>query len=177
MVKRQTPYRRTFRKGAVSAASLLERQIREVGESRGFAVSRLLTHWPEIAGPEIAEIARPVEVSFSRGGMGATLVVLTTGAQAPMLEMQKERLKDRVNACYGYQAIRRIHITQTARSGFSESATPFTPAAPADKPAPDPVHEHRAQQSASGVSDPDLKAALETLGRNVLSSRSNRKDT
>ncbi|MBT8476137.1 MAG: DUF721 domain-containing protein, partial [Alphaproteobacteria bacterium] len=85
-------------KGFRRTSSLLGKQIREAGESRGFAVSRLLTHWAEVAGPEIAAIARPVEVSYGRAGIGATLTVLTSGAQAPMLEMQKETLRERVNA-------------------------------------------------------------------------------
>lgn len=175
MSKGQTPYRRRVRKGAVHAATLLERRIREVGESRGFAVSRLLTRWDEIAGPEIARMARPVEVSFARGGMGATLTVLTTGAQAPMLEMQKERLREKVNACYGYQAIRRIRITQTAPTGFSDASSAFAHAPRAD--APTPALETAAHDRTEGVTDPDLRAALDRLGANVLASNTPRKGT
>ncbi len=174
MAQNQTPYRRRIRKGAVHAATLLERQIREVGESRGFAVSRLLTRWEEIAGPEIARMARPVDVSFSRGGMGATLTVLTTGAQAPMLEMQKERLREKVNACYGYQAIRRVRITQTAPTGFSEAQPGFAHAPRADAAPPQARQEAHARTE--GVSDPDLRAALERLGTNVLASDLRKKE-
>ena len=49
--------------------------------------------------------------------MGATLTLLTTGANAPMLEMQKEKLRQKVNAVYGYNAISRVRIT-----GFVENA-------------------------------------------------------
>jgi len=79
-------------RGFKRTASVLSDQIRRAGESRGFAVSRLLTHWAEIAGADIAGIARPVNISYGRGGMGATLTVLTTGPQAPMLEMQKDKI-------------------------------------------------------------------------------------
>jgi len=177
MSQTQTPYRRPFRKGAVRAASLVEKQIRKVGESRGFAVSRLLTHWQEVAGEELAAIARPVKVSYSRGGIGGTLVLLTTGANAQFVEMQKEKLKERVNVCYGgYGAIRRIHVTQTAPTGFSETATPFTPAPPRVATRQDAAAAERARETADGVSDPGLRAALENLGRNVLSPRTDRKD-
>ena len=165
MSQSQTPYRRKFRKGPVRAATLVERDIRRVGESRGFAVSRLLTHWDEVAGPEIAAICQPVDVSFSRGGIGATLTILTTGAQAPMLQMQVDRLRRKVNACYGYDAIRRIHITQTAPSGFG---TPPRPHSETEAPSIDPV----AQSEAASVTDPGLRAALERLGTNVRSDRS-----
>ena len=75
-------------RGFERASGLLSTRIREVGEKRGFAVSRLLTHWAEIVGADVAAVARPVNVSYGRS-IGATLTVLTTGAQAPMLEMQK----------------------------------------------------------------------------------------
>ena len=111
--------------GFKRTSTLLQGQIRRVGESRGFAVTRLLTHWAEIAGPDIAAVARPVEVKYGREGFGATLTILTTGAQAPMLEMQKEQLREKVNAIYGYNAISRVRITQTAPSGFHEGRASF----------------------------------------------------
>ncbi|WP_073127625.1 DUF721 domain-containing protein [Palleronia salina] len=163
-----TPHRRPYRRSAQRASTLLEQQIRRVGESRGFAVSRLLTHWPEIAGPDIAAIARPVNVRYGRGSMGATLTVLTTGAQAPMLEMQKDKLRERVNACYGYNAISRIRITQTAPTGFSDGAVEFTPAPKQAPRQPTPQAVTAARASTSDVTDPGLRAALERLGSHVL---------
>lgn len=152
------------------AATLLQGQIRRAGESRGFAVTRLLTHWPEIVGEDVARIARPVDVSYGRQGMGATLSVLTTGAQAPMLEMQKERLRDKVNAVYGYNAISRIRITQTAPTGFAEGQADFSHApAKRAKPLPDPAITRNATAVAEGVGDEKLRAAIESLARNVLS--------
>lgn len=152
------------------AATLLQGQIRRAGESRGFAVTRLLTHWAEIVGEDIARIARPIDVSYGRQGMGATLSVLTTGAQAPMLEMQKERLREKVNAVYGYNAIARIRITQTAPTGFADGKADFTHA-PKQRPetAADPVVTRSAAAVAEGVGDEKLRAAIESLARNVLS--------
>ena len=106
--------------GFKQTSGLLSGQIRRASETRGFAQSRVLTHWEEIAGADIAAISRPVEVSYGRGGFGATLTLLTTGANAPLLEMRKETLRERVNAIYGYNAIARIRITQTAATGFAD---------------------------------------------------------
>ena len=39
--------------------------------------------------------------------------------------MQKVQLRERVNAVYGYNAIARIRITQTAAAGFSEGQADF----------------------------------------------------
>lgn len=156
-------------KGFRHAAGFVARDIREAAESRGFAVSRMVTHWADIAGADIASIARPVEVSYARGGFGATLTLLTTGAQAPMLEMQKETLRERVNRCYGYNAIARIRITQTAPEGFADGRLAFETAP--SKRVPDQPSEKvktLAAQSAAPVENTDLRRALTQLGENVL---------
>lgn len=153
------------KRGFKRAATLLSKDMRRVGESRGFAVSRVLTHWEEIVGADIARMARPVEVSYARKGFGATLTLLVGGAVAPMIEMQKAKILEKVNACYGHAAIARIRLTQTAAAGFAEPQAPFTPA-------PNPVRESAIRQEVAtlsqGVTDEGLKTALETLGRNVL---------
>ena len=159
--------RRASTKGFKRTSTLLTARIRAASESRGFAQSRLLTDWAEIAGADVAEVSRPVEVSYGRGGMGATLTLLTTGAQAPMLEMQKEQLREKVNAVYGYNAIARIRITQTAATGFADGQVAFDRPAPAKAettPAPVPA----ATTLAAPVEDGDLRAALERLGTNIL---------
>lgn len=156
-------------RGFERTSSLLSSRIRQVGEKRGFAVSRLLTHWAEIVGEQTARIARPVEVSYGREGFGATLTLLTTGAQAPMLEMQKETIRAQVNACYGYSAIARIRLTQTAPTGFAEGQAQFAPAPKQPARALDPATTAKAASLSGDVHDEGLRTALEALGRNVLS--------
>ena len=163
--------RRTTTYGFKRTGALLSDQIRRAGESRGFAVSRVLTHWAEIVGQDIAAIARPVNVGYGRGGFGATLTVLTTGPQAPMLEMQKERLREKVNAAYGYNAISRIRITQTAPTGFAEGQASFAHKPKQAEPSIKPEVVTAARDAADGVESDELRAALERLGRNILSKK------
>ena len=155
--------------GFSRTSSLLQTRIRRASEGRGFAVTRLLTHWDEVVGSDMAQIARPVEVKYGRQGFGATLTVLTTGAQAPMLEMQKEKLREKVNAVYGYNAISRVRITQTAPTGFAEGQARFAGAPTPAKAPPDPQITRAAAEVADGVQDGGLRDALEHLARNVLS--------
>lgn len=157
-------------RGFEAAFGFMKDPVRRVGESRGFAVARLLTHWPEVVGPELATQTRPVKVGYGREGLGATLTLLTTGANAPMIEMQKERIREKVNSVYGYNAISRVHITQTAPIGFAEGQAEFTPAAPTQK-APDPEILAKAAETAAPISDPGLRAALEDLAKNILNRR------
>ena len=163
-----TPPARRMR-GFEATGGLLARRIQTAGESRGFAVSRLLTHWPEIAGADLAAVTRPVKVGYSRDGFGASLTLLVSPAHAPMVEMRKERLRERVNSVYGYNAISRIHLTQTAATGFAEGQADFTHAPrPAAAPAvSEPGPE--AQRVADGVTDDGLRRALAQLAQNVLS--------
>ncbi len=162
--------RKATARGFTRTSSLLQKRIRRASESRGFSESRLLTHWVEIVGADLAEIARPVNVSYGRQGLGASLTVLTTGAQAPILEMQKEKLREKVNAVYGYNAISRVRITQTAPTGFADGQASFDHRTKQTMPAvPDPAAQQRAEQLAAPVGDTSLRKALEALGQNVLS--------
>jgi hypothetical protein len=157
--------------GFKRSGKLISTQIRKATETRGFAVSRVLTHWAEIVGEDIAAVARPVEVTYGRQGLGATLTVLTTGAHAPVLEMQKDTLRERVNAVYGYNAISRIRLTQTAPTGFAEGQAQFSPKpAMEDRPL-DEVTLKQASTLTRQVDDEGLRDALESLAQNVLSKR------
>ena len=150
---------------------LLSQWVRKASETRGFAVSRVLTHWVEIVGQDLAEVALPVEISYARQGFGATLTVLTTGAHAPVLEMQKEQLREKVNAAYGYNAISRVRVTQTAATGFAEGQVAFASKAETEEPPLDEVTRKHANMMTKDVDDEGLRDALETLAQNFLKNR------
>ena len=155
--------RKSTTKGFALTAGLLKQNIRKASESRGFAQSRVLTHWEEIAGADM------VEIGYGRGGLGATLTLLTTGANAPLLEMRKEELRERVNAIYGYNAIARIRVTQTAATGFSDGRVAFEHRAKEQaRPEPSPETRAEVQRATQGVGDEGLRAALDRLGANVI---------
>ena len=156
-------------RGFEAASGLLKEPIRTVGETRGFTVAKLFTHWAAIVGEDLAACTRPIKVGYGREGLGATLTVLTQASHAPVLQMELPRIKDRVNACYGYAAIARITITQTAAMGFAEGQAVFAPAAAKRETAPDPAVQAAAIARAEGIRDSTLRAALETLAQNVLS--------
>lgn len=160
--------RRATTKGFAQTSSLLAGRIRAASEQRGFAQSRLLTHWAETVGDEIAALSRPVEISYGRGGLGATLTLLTTGPNAPVLEMEKEKLRARVNAVYGYNAIARIRVTQTAPAGFAEGQVDFAHRPAGRAAGPDAEAQARAAEAVAPVADTELRAALERLGANIL---------
>jgi hypothetical protein len=158
------------KRGFETAAALLSRELKAPAEKRGFGEAKLLTHWPEIVGEDIAAIARPVKITYGRG-FGGTLVVLTTGGHAPVLEMRKDHILDRVNATFGYRAVAHVHLTQTAPTGFAEGRVAFRPAKAPPPAKPDPARLARAMQAAEGIEDAGLKQALARLAENVLTPR------
>ena len=154
-------------RGFLQTGGLVSQRIRSVTERRGFAETRLLTHWTETVGENMAMIARPVKISYAREGFGATLTVLTDGAHAPELQMMLPELKAKVNACYGYNAISRIRITQTGEQGLVGQIADSE----LERPAPKPLSESRSAelaQSLAPIGDDRLRVALENLGKNVL---------
>lgn len=171
MTRKPSPFPSATRhmRGFEAASGLVKQTIARAGEGRGFAVTRLLTHWAEIVGEDIAASTRPLKIGYAREGFGATLTLLAHGPVAPMIDMQKDRIRDRVNACYGYNAISRVVLTQTGPVGFAEGQSAFAPAAKRTPPPADPAIAARAQETARDVADGDLRAALELLARNVLS--------
>ncbi|MFW2587866.1 DUF721 domain-containing protein [Sagittula sp. SSi028] len=170
--------RKTSTYGFARAEKLLSGQIRKASESRGFAESRVLTHWEEIVGEDLARMTRPIEIKYGRvrlegkvhNDYGAKLVVLTKGSFAPILEMRKAEIVERINAVYGFEAIRHVIVTQTAPVGFAEGQASFDHSKPKAHPrAPKPEAVAEARDLSSGIGDEGLRAALERLGANVIS--------
>ena len=156
-------------RGFEKADGLLSSHVRKASEGRGFAVSRLVTHWSEVAGEEIAKVTRPIRVNYGRGGLGATLVLLVRGAMGPMIQAELPRLRDRVNAVYGYAAVSKIQLTQTAPTGFAEGQAEFQPKkAPKVPLEPDEKSQVAGQRAAADVQDPELRLALSRMGAHIL---------
>lgn len=185
----KTPDSRRMR-GFESAGGLVRTPVRKVAETRGFAVTRLLTHWDEVAGPDLAPICRPDRIGYGREGLGATLRLLAPGAAAPLVEMQREALRERINALYGYNAIARITVTQTSQSGLAGSLA-GNMANELAEPAAAFAHKPRAEGSnialpsdktlervrrvaqdmAADVGDSSLRDALTDLAASVMARR------
>jgi hypothetical protein len=155
------------RRGFERASTLVKGQLKAPAEKRGFAEARLLTHWEDVVGAEIAAIALPLRITYGRG-FGGTLVLLTTGAHAPVLEMRGTEIVDRVNACYGYRAVSRVQVTQTAPTGFAEGQVAFRAAPKAKTPDPDPKRLAQMTEGLNEIEDEGLRAALEALARSVV---------
>ena len=52
-------------------ADLINRCLGEAFAKQGFASADIVTHWPEIVGPEVAAHAEPVKLQWPRGAKDA----------------------------------------------------------------------------------------------------------
>lgn len=156
------------KRGFKSASSLLQKQIQKASETRGFAVSKLLTNWTEIIGTDLAKIAKPVKVNYGREGLGAGLVLLTNGANAPIVQAQSKQIIDRVNGVYGYNAISRVRITQIDPNELIDEKDEGS----ISLVKPSELDKTKAKDEVNGIKDNNLNEALWLLGANIISKSS-----
>jgi hypothetical protein len=158
--------------GFKKASVLLKKNIQKVSESRGFAQSRVLTHWSEIVGEEISSVSVPTKVSYKTDGLGATLTILTSGSSGPILEMQKEFIRTKINAVYGYNAVQKIKITQSSPLALIRKNE--NPQSVISKKNKRKVEISTSLEKAvNEIDDKNLRQALEELAINVFTKLEN----
>ena len=158
--------------GFKKASILLKKNIQKASESRGFAQSRVLTHWSEIVGEEISSVSIPTKVSYKTDGLGATLTILTSGSSGPILEMQKEFIRTKINAVYGYNAVQKIKITQSSPLALiCKNENPKSVIAKKDKPKVE--ISTSLEKAVNEIDDKNLRQALEELAINVFTKLEN----
>ena len=117
----------------------------------GFSDPALVLHWVEIAGLDVARIARPVRFS-ARDGL---LTLLAEPGAALFLGYESRALAARINAYLGTDVVRKVKFVQ---GRLSQAPLPPTPPRPAKAlNSSDPANAYRGPA--------DLKAALQSLAR------------
>ena len=110
MTRVKTPLKRgrSLRK----LSSLSDKLISPALRKRGFSLSKIILHWPQIAGPA-ADWSLPVDLTFPRGTTAkATLTLSIRSGRGPEAISQSTLLCEAINARYGYQAVARIKVRQ-----------------------------------------------------------------
>ena len=143
-------------------AELVNRCLGETFARQGFASGDIVTHWPEVVGPEIAAHAEPVKLQWPRGDAEtpepATLVLRVEGPAAIEIQHLSGVIIERVNRFFGWRAVGRIAIRQAPLARRAKSATAARP---------DPEAIARVAESLPGIADDGLRQALGRLGAAV----------
>lgn len=153
-------------KGFTHAAAFVKGRFRTAAAKRGFASTRILTHWPEVAGPEIAAMSQPMAVRFDKAKRENILTLLTTGAFAQQLSMSAPVILERVNAEFGFRAVDRVRVTQSWKGQKARPAVVQQPGARQTNP-PESTHRPSAK-IVDEIEDPALRKSLSELGRSIF---------
>jgi hypothetical protein len=158
--KRTRPTRRPPR----AAGARLNRFIRDLDERFGRGPDTLKARWREIVGETLARHTEPAKLSRIRNGGGAILELKVAGPAAALIQHQAPDILARVNLFLGEGAVERLRVVQgTVRSQAAANPPRRRRAGPLDA-----AQEAALAEAADGVKDPNLKAALIRLGREVL---------
>ena len=126
----------------------------------GFIQSSVVTRWAEIVGQRYAQLTAPESIRFPQGKRsGGTLQLTVSSGHAPMIQHIIPEIIERVNRFFGYEAVARVAIKQGV----------VVPSEPVKRPPPTmlrPVPEELGQ-GLREVSDPELRAVLESMARGL----------
>ena len=146
-------------------ADLIDDCLAPALAAQGFAGRAIVSLWPEIVGERLGERTRPLKIDWPRRrpapgetSQPATMVVRVEGAFALEMQQLAPLVLERVNAHLGWRAVGKIVLKQ------GPVAAPPARRQPAP---PDPAVVAAVARQVSGIADPDLRAALERLGRSV----------
>ena len=141
----------------------------------GFVQSSIVSRWREIVGVRYAAVSSPESIRFPAGKKrNGVLTLVVEGAHAPMMQHVAPTIIERVNAFFGYIAVERVAfrqgIVQAARVKARRAQPPLgqfgTGLVPGQR---DEATEIPVElgDSLRLVSDPELRACLESLARGI----------
>jgi hypothetical protein len=141
-------------------AELVSVCVADVFARQGFTSCEIVTHWDEIAGPEIAALAEPIRMQWARSrdpdeAPPATLVLRVEGPAALEIQHMGGVILERVNRYLGWQAVDRIALRQEPLTRRRR------------RPQRGKIDEDAAQAIAAkmtGIADDSLRTALGRLG-------------
>ena len=153
-------------RAAPKADRAIAKIMRPLSAKFGAGRSGLTEHWADIVGQRFAKISRPER--FLGGREGRTLLISAPGPAAALISAGGQTIIDRVNSYLGPNYIHHIKVKQSRIKDSQLTGS-------TQKRAKDltPSQKDKLDSSLENIKDPELKQALEKLGRHALS----RKDT
>ncbi len=129
----------------------------------GFSQRELISRWPDIVGPALADCSLPERLTFPHSQKrGGSLYIRVQGSMAPELQHFEPMVIERINSYYGYAAVERLvfrHGPVPIRSRKTRRPQPILTDS----------QEKNLQEQLEGVTNPELQKALYRLGSEVLS--------
>lgn len=119
----------------------VEKATKPLMKKHEAAYARLLTRWPHIVGPVLAQYTLPQKINFSRDGSPGTLVLAVHSGWALEVQHQEPVILERIAAFFGYRAIGKLALRQEYLAQPQAPATAFTPKARSSPASGDPLRD------------------------------------
>lgn len=155
------------RRGSLRALSVtLPGVTKRAFARRGLSSGELARQWPVIVGTELASQCQPRKLRFPRPGetVDGNLTLRVAPAWALEIQHLETALLERINSFFGYRAVARLTLQQGPLAARKKTRGERQRRAAAD---PSPPTDAALAAKLSTVSDPELKEALERLGRSL----------
>ena len=146
------------RPNAKSVAELIGGTLDPLVRKRGLARAELISWWPDIVGEAYAGRTVPERIRWPRDGTAAVLFVRCDPSLALQFSYEADRVRERLNAYFGYPAVGAVRIVQRRIGPEAVVAE----ASPAERRIPAALEERIARL------EKPLGELLRTLGRRVL---------
>ena len=164
--------------GAKPVADLVSKLLNPVIERRAGMTMDLLAAWEHIVGEQHCQHSRPEKLHWPRQASDddpfepATLIVACEGGHALYLQHDSATIIERINTYFGFTAVARLKLVQKPIGNLVSVRDQKR------KQKKQPLPEDKKANLAAmlkDISDPDLRAALEKMGRGVFSDGSDSK--
>lgn len=111
MPETQKRYRSTTGLFAQPIDKILQPVTKRALQKKGFAMTRLLTHWPEIVGKDMARFCRPKSIRFYGKKKSEGILTITAHSGfALQLQHEEPQIIQHINQYFGYTAVGRIKL-------------------------------------------------------------------
>lgn len=133
-------------------------------------LGRLVTHWTDIVGKDLADRAQPVKIRYRKvpgeKSPEAVLDIAAPTAEATLLHYRKDLILERINQIFGEKLVTALRFVPLA----SNEAPPRRPSLLRRRPV-SPAEKEQLANILDKIDDPGLKERLETLGTSILQDR------
>lgn len=128
-------------------------------------LGRLVTHWQDIVGKDMALKAQPVKIRYIKpktkaGKATATLEIAVSTADATLLHYKKDLILEKINQIFGDKWITAIRFVPQASNTENKLQPVKRPLTAREK--------QNLRKILDSVTDPEIKEKLENLGEAIL---------
>ena len=164
MTPNSPPYTRDRSMRLQPLSQLTEKLVKPGVQKRSRFLAKLIANWSEIAGTA-ASYCLPVDLQFQNSKrIDGTVVLSVVSGRGPQVQMMGQTLITQMNRSFGFAAVGRIRLRQdliqTAKLEFDKSAHEIGYQH-------DTFPLHTLETVTSQIQNPELRAALIRLGRNL----------